>query len=79
MSKFGDDPPLPSSKFVYFSVSLTAWPQIYPATRQESAKNPWGRLSGSWLEIALVFLWKTSGYLLPAKVAIEKAGLGSFM
>ena len=62
------------------SIFQSAWPQIYPATRQESAKNPWGRLIGSWLEIELVFLWKTSGYLLPnAKVAIEKAGLGSFI
>ena len=65
----------------HLSVSIfqSAWPQIYPATRQESAKKIWGRLIGSWLEIELVFLWKTSGYLLPnAKVAIEKAGLGSF-
>ena len=64
----------------HLSVSIfqSAWPQIYPATRQESAKKIWGRLIGSWLEIELVFLWKTSGYLLTAKVAIE-AGLGSFM
>jgi hypothetical protein len=59
------------------SIFHSAWPQIYPATRQESAKNR-RRLIGSWLEIELVFLSKTSGYLLPAKVA-EKAGLGSFM